>query len=90
MVYRPFAPGAGYLLGLSAVSLLLQQSSLVDLEGIPEDVYIGEVMYQLGLQPTQLPGFFTAWQLYCDAGRDSRWAIIHWLWPDKMVSYLIC
>lgn len=51
---------------------------------------MGEVVGQLGVSITKLPGIFPLWQEYCtkagDGGR-TRWSIIHWLDPNRMVSW---
>ena len=56
---------------------------------IAEDVYMGEVVGQLGQNITRLTGIFPIWQEWCEAERED-WAIIHWLDPERMVRRERC
>lgn len=56
-----------------------------------EDVYIGEVMGQVGVGITVLPGVYNLWQCYCEKSEEGlttflQWSIVHWLDPQRMVS----
>ena len=61
------------------------QSNHVDLT-TAEDVYMGEVVGQLGQNITRLRGIYPIWQEFCETEeKPSNWAIIHWLDPERMV-----
>ena len=55
-----------------------------------EDVYMGEVVGQLGVQITPLRGVHPIWQEFCNVSEEGvtpQWTVIHWLDPPRMVSY---
>ena len=87
--YREFAPGAGYILGRDLVPRVLTYSSHVVLTSA-EDVYMGEVVGQLGVQITPLTGVYPIWQEFCNQAEEEgvtpQWTVIHWLDPPRMVN----
>ena len=86
--YTEFAPGAGYLIGSEIIGPILTHTNSVELTDA-EDVYMGEVIRQLGIPINVLSGIYPIWQEFCTKSslKNPYWVLIHWLDPSRMVRF---